>query len=331
MTKETMTIPTSYFIFYILGLQLISGGHLDGPTKATLTESQQPNNTSTSNSTSRINVAPGAVVNKSYEGNNISTTSKDGYNSTEAGISSTTVEMIISNNGSHELRTSDPKLPTAPNITPDEKPTLIMKSDNVTVESTVHPNTAPHRGPAFLILVILLFIILVFLFVIYILHKKSKRYSFDLNHKVSEEASIPLNTMDQEGSFLPALPKEDYPGNGDAMQGENIASNITEDLTLNRSPSDTIGPISDHDDDDCSKPPSEDSFGSQVLLSPKDGPGTFTMDMDLNTSNHTSVESLREQQNENNNNTATGDAPCQASAEIDHNKDFAEIYLDEIA
>lgn len=330
MTKETMRIPTSYFIFYILGLQLISGGHLDGPTKATLTESQQSNNTSTSNSTSRINVAPGAVVNKPYEGKNISTTCNDGFNSTEYGISSTTVEMIISNNGSHEPKTSEPKLPMAPSMTPDENTTLILKSDNFSVESRVNPNTGLHIGPAFLILVILLIIILVFLFVIYILHKKSKRYSFDLNHKVSEEASIPLNTMDQEGAFLPALPKEDNPGNGDAMQGENIASNITADLTLNRSPSDTTGPISNHDFEDCGKPPSEDSFGSQVHLSPKDGPGTFTVDMDLNNSNHTSLESLREQQNENNNNSATGDAPCQASAEIDH-KDFAEIYLDETA
>ncbi|KAG9347101.1 hypothetical protein JZ751_006028 [Albula glossodonta] len=62
-------------------------------------------------------------------------------------------------------------------------------------------------------------------------------------------------------------------------------------------------------DGDVEKAPSESSFGSQCPLTPKDEPGTFTLDLkdiDLNCSNRTSLESLGEQPNENNNNTTTG-------------------------
>ncbi|KAG5844888.1 hypothetical protein ANANG_G00132950 [Anguilla anguilla] len=307
-----MNSPVAYFTVYILGVQLVSAAHLNGFADS---RSRVPGSGLTFLS---------ALFNGTQDGSNLTTTSPGSFNATEGGDGNTTVETSSPNNGTRKPATSQPKGEDTPAVTTEGKATATAKSSSTTAK----PTPAWNVGPGYALLVLLIFVIICFLVVIYFLHKKSKRYSFDLHHKVGEEASIPLNTVDQEGSFQPTGTKED--DLAQPVEEENIPNSITVGLTPN-GPSSEPEPGSDHDEGSLEKAPSEESFGSQAPLSPKDEPFTLDLnDLNLNPSTHTSVESLGEPNNENNN-AGSGDTPGQDSAQADLNQDVAETHLDETA
>ncbi|XP_064201410.1 uncharacterized protein LOC135260133 isoform X2 [Anguilla rostrata] len=325
-----MNSPVAYFTVYILGVQLVSAAYPNG-SAASVTNTQQPNSSETwalssapPATGSSLTSGQSALFNGTQDGSNLTTTSMGGFNDTEGGDGNTTVETSSPNDGMRKPATSQPKGEDTPAVTTEGKATATAKSSSTTVAKTAAVNV----GSGYVLLVLLILVIICFLVVIYFLHKKSKRYSFDLHHKVGEEASIPLNTVDQEGSFQPTGTKED--DLAQPVEEENIPNSITVGLTAN-GPSSEPEPGSDHDEGSLEKAPSEDSFGSQAPLSPKDEPFTLDLnDLNLNPSTHTSVESLGEPNNENNN-AGSGDTPGQDSAQADLNQDVAETHLDETA
>ncbi|XP_035283055.1 uncharacterized protein LOC118232288 isoform X2 [Anguilla anguilla] len=322
-----MNSPVAYFTVYILGVQLVSAAISNGFADS-VTNTQQPNSSETGALSSAppatgssLTSAQSALLNGTHDGSNLTTT-------TEGGDGNTTVETSSPNDGIRKPATSQPKGEDTPAVTTEGKATATAKSSSTTVAKTAKPTPAHQGGSGYVLLVLLILVIICFLVVIYFLHKKSKRYSFDLHHKVGEEASIPLNTVDQEGSFQPTGAKED--DLAQPVEEENIPNSITVGLTPN-GPSSEPEPGSDHDEGSLEKAPSEESFGSQAPLSPKDEPFTLDLnDLNLNPSTHTSVESLGEPNNENNN-AGSGDTPGQDSAQADLNQDVAETHLDETA
>ncbi|KAJ8269595.1 hypothetical protein COCON_G00122020 [Conger conger] len=322
-----MNSPVAYFIFYILVLQLISAAN--GSTANLVPESQQngPRETSspstgtdpdsvhsTPSHKSSSTVGQEILSNSTHDGSIFTAFSRqDSSNATEDDANSMPTETSPLNTETQKSAATEPG-DTTQEVSTEKAPkiqTIAAVKPDLVPGSTAAPQEGDSAG--IVTLLVILFSIIILMCVIYFLHKKSKSYSFDLHHKIGEEASIPLNTVDQDGSFQPTLPKEDSP-----------ATNTAPTLDIAA------------DDANPEKPPSEDSFGSQVPLSPIEGPGTFTldlndMDIDLNRSTHTSVESLGEQQNGNNNNMATGDTAGEDSAQADLNKDYTEIGIDETA
>ncbi|XP_061106871.1 uncharacterized protein LOC133134650 [Conger conger] len=347
-----MNSPVAYFIFYILVLQLISAAN--GSTANLVPESQQngPRETSspstgtdpdsvhsTPSHKSSSTVGQEILSNSTHDGSIFTAFSRqDSSNATEDDANSMPTETSPLNTETQKSAATEPG-DTTQEVSTEKAPkiqTIAAVKPDLVPGSTAAPQEGDSAG--IVTLLVILFSIIILMCVIYFLHKKSKSYSFDLHHKIGEEASIPLNTVDQDGSFQPTLPKEDSPATVHRAAEENTANNITVGSSPNGSTSENTAPTLDIAADDANpeKPPSEDSFGSQVPLSPIEGPGTFTldlndMDIDLNRSTHTSVESLGEQQNGNNNNMATGDTAGEDSAQADLNKDYTEIGIDETA
>ncbi|KAJ8403621.1 hypothetical protein AAFF_G00349470 [Aldrovandia affinis] len=342
-----MKMPIIYFILYILGLQLVSVTLATENASVLVTHSEESISGSvrTTNTWTKADVsvpsstAPSFTVSQGIT----SKDSQDGYNVTtkEQGMpkhgtsnktGETTINTVTQNSTTGQPNVSAASVPTT--LHPTDSSTTTTSITSSSTAATYPPTPAPGVDPiGYIILFILVIAITLLLVVIYFLRKKSKRYSFDLHHKSGEDVSIPLNTVDQEGSFQPTVTNEaDKPPSIQGVPEEHI-TNKDSDSTSKGSTSD-IGPATsngtDKGDRDTEKAPSEGSFGSQVPLSPKDEPGSFILDLkdiDLNCSNQTSVESLVEQQNETNNNNTTGGTPTQESAQAYRNEDLSDICL----
>ncbi|KAG7461728.1 hypothetical protein MATL_G00194230 [Megalops atlanticus] len=218
-------------------------------------------------------------------------------------------------------------------------PTIATTTSHISVRtSSAAPGPSPAGGSnatGYIILVLLLIAIIVLLVVIYFMRKKSRRYSFDLSPKGCEESNIPLNNMEQEGTFQPTSKDDDKPPATECVQENQVISKDTNSVP--KGSTSEVAADGENGGVEPEKPPSEDSFSSQVPLSPKDGPGMFTLDLqdlDANPSNRTSMETLEEPQNENNNNGMGShladkvDSGKETSQAIP-NGEFIEICLDE--
>ncbi|KAI1883644.1 hypothetical protein AGOR_G00233690 [Albula goreensis] len=337
-TKLAMTSATIYVVLYVLGLQLVSAvpstvvystyGVLNGNRMyESATQSAPSVNDSSSSETSTT---------KAQE--TMTADSHDVHSSTTIGSGSLNgTSEDDTGNGTQATTPMSQETKEAPHTTPSKPQTTHphgIRSSTASTSSTTTAGSTTSTSTAtggYIILVILALAIVLLIIVIYCLREKSRSYSFDLHHK-TEDANIPLNTVDQEGSFQPTSMKEDKPPSAQSVQEENVTNK--DPTSVGNGSTTEMKPTTENGDGDVEKAPSESSFGSQCPLTPKEEPGTFTLDLkdiDLNCSNRTSLESLGEQPNENNNNTTTGETSGQDSATANPNEDFIEVNLDETA
>ncbi|XP_018611721.2 uncharacterized protein LOC108936689 [Scleropages formosus] len=202
------------------------------------------------------------------------------------------------------------------------------------ISETTATSAAAHRSQldysGYIILFLLLISIILVVMFIYFLRKKTRHYSFDLYQKGAEDIDIPLSSVGQRGVFA-STQNDEKPA-----EGLTYVSGVPEEPkapsreTLSQTGSEKL----DSNNDDPDKVASEDSFGSQVPLTPNDKPLDFTFDLmdgEPNHSSKTSSESLEEQQNENNNNMM---GSYRVLCRVDPNpagpsETFTEISLDE--
>ncbi|XP_036407826.1 uncharacterized protein LOC118793682 [Megalops cyprinoides] len=225
--------------------------------------------------------------------------------------------------------------PTSTGATTSIAPTSASTTSRTSAQATTAATAGGSDTTGYIILMVLLLAIIILVAVIYFMRKKSRRYSFDLNPKCGEESNIPLNNMEQEGTFQPASKDDDKPPATECVQENQVISKDTNSVP--KGSTSEVAADGENGGIEPEKPPSEDSFSSQVPLSPKDEPGTFTLDLhdlDPNPSNRTSMETLDELQNENNNNGIGSHAadrvdPGKETSQAIPNGEFIEICLDE--
>ncbi|XP_048827553.1 uncharacterized protein LOC125705171 isoform X2 [Brienomyrus brachyistius] len=179
-------------------------------------------------------------------------------------------------------------------------------------------------GLGLFILIFLMAVIILLIVVIWCIRKKTRQYSFDLNHK--EDVDIPLSSVGQGGVFAPNQ-NDEKPADFEYVAKEE--SGVAPGDSELQSAEDSRGP-----EDDLEK---SVTFGSQIALTPKEKPLEFPfnlIDGEANQSSDTATETLGEPQNENNNNTgarlpSSPDSPTAGSFGAGPCGIFTEISLDE--
>ncbi|XP_066574511.1 uncharacterized protein LOC136764392 isoform X2 [Amia ocellicauda] len=306
----------------------------------------QNNNTTSNNIESITQNAHTTYATKHFETSTLINTSKTTH--LDSNVNSTVLDFpaatsvtsnITSAVSKTSTLTSSSSTPESTTITTSSQSTGISYNgdinltENTTITttrqsiggSTPAPSTSSHTG--IIILIALILAILLFVIIIFCIHKKTRRYSFDLYQKGPEDAGIPLSSVERDGVTEAISPKDNLD-----IENVNEQKVANETQTSAEPPPTETGSEKPNSAEKAASENTEDSFGSQIPLTPLDGSVEFNLDAtgtNTTQSSKTSIESLGDPPNENNNNIARSSSVAKAIwAKPTLENIFTEIHLE---
>ncbi|XP_066574513.1 mucin-21 isoform X4 [Amia ocellicauda] len=284
----------------------------------------QNNNTTSNNIESITQNAHTTYATKHFETSTLINTSKTTH--LDSNVNSTVLDFPAATSVTSNITSAVSKTSTLTSSSSTPESTTITTSSQSTGGSTPAPSTSSHTG--IIILIALILAILLFVIIIFCIHKKTRRYSFDLYQKGPEDAGIPLSSVERDGVTEAISPK-------DNLDIENVNEQKVANETQTSAeppPTETGSEKPNTGAEKAASENTEDSFGSQIPLTPLDGSVEFNLDAtgtNTTQSSKTSIESLGDPPNENNNNIARSSSVAKAIwAKPTLENIFTEIHLE---
>ncbi|KAF5904170.1 flocculation FLO11-like isoform X1, partial [Clarias magur] len=235
------------------------------PTNNSLTPSPSPSNT-----TGSASISPGDTHTGDKRNNE---TNPDAVNSTVTqtphGTTNTSGQENVQPVITHTKES--PKITTAKALIPKAVVPKAATTKAATTKAATSGDTqsSTGKGAGIFFLLFILLIIIILAFVLYVLWKKGKKYSFDLNNG---EHDTPLRSMEHAGTFEPT-------------KGSTMNLEYVKDETTNKSSPVANGCSGETPDQTASSEqqnvPEEDSFSSDLSLDLPVKKVEFNLDLEL--------------------------------------------------